>query len=85
MWRAGQIVTIGGVVFRVIRRKEGHHVCDRCYFDLNRVGCALHVQSSTIEGCEKLIPEDCYFKRLSPITMGYLQCSLFDIENNPKS
>lgn len=43
MWRAGQIVTIGGVVFRVIRRKEGHHVCDRCYFDLNRVGCALHV------------------------------------------
>lgn len=85
MWRAGQIVTIGGIVFRVMRHKGAYYACDRCYFDLNRIGCALHVQSPHIGRCFNLIPKDCYFKRLSPLPMGYLKCSLFDKENNPKS
>lgn len=85
MWRAGQIVTIGGAVFSVMHYRGDSYACEHCYFYLKRVGCALRVQSPTIENCAKLIPEDCYFKRLSPIPMEYLQCSLFDKENNPKS
>jgi hypothetical protein len=66
MWKPGQIVTIGGVVFRIMRYKGEFYACGHCYFYLKRVACVLYTQSRTIGKCQNLIPEDCYFKRLSP-------------------
>ena len=69
MWKPGQIVTIGGIVFRVMRYRGEFYACSHCYFYLKRIMCVLHTQSPIIENCQNLIPDDCYFKRLSPIIM----------------
>ena len=67
MWKPGQIVTIKGIVYRVMRCAPDApfypDACDGCAFAAFR-GCVFPMISIN---CWDVIPKDCYFVRLSPI------------------
>ena len=67
MWKPGQLVTINGIVYRVMRCKPDApfypDACDGCAFAAFR-GCVFPIFSRF---CWDSIPNDCYFVRLSPI------------------
>lgn len=61
MWRAGQIVTIEGKKYRIVKRKDGNFV--------NCLQCGLFDAELCYSLCEKpnaKVPDDCYFKEIKP-------------------
>ena len=68
MWRPGQLITICGEVYRVIRCKPDApsypDVCDGCTFAAF-CGCVFPMLS-----CMYLIPNDCYFVKVWPKSYG---------------
>lgn len=66
MWRPGQLVTINGIVYRIKRKPLSYMACDLCAFS-GQLCCTLTYNQSKYEVCTKLIPNDCYFERLSPV------------------
>jgi hypothetical protein len=68
-WKAGQIVTIKGVVYRVKSYKSEAPLysspCDGCAFACgNR--CMFIVRAPKYCDCMQLIPNDCYFEKVYP-------------------
>ena len=67
MWKPGQLVTIKGIVYRVMRCTPDApfypDACDGCTFAAFR-GCVFPMININ---CWDVIPNDCYFVRLSPI------------------
>lgn len=70
MWRPGQLVTINGIVYRIKSYKHKEHLClspcDGCAFACGNT-CMFIVHAPKYYDCMQLIPNDCYFERLSPI------------------
>lgn len=68
MWKPGQLVTIGGIVYKICRisRNTAYYPCDLCAFS-GQLCCTLTYNQLKYEDCTKLIPNDCYFERLSPV------------------
>ena len=68
MWRAGQLVTINGIVYRIRRNLHDtpYYPCDFCAFSI-QFGCTLAYNQLKYKCCTELIPNDCYFERLSPV------------------
>ena len=71
MWKAGQLVTIDGVVYRVKRLDRTSKVfpCQRCIFEDWLQICTFPGYKNSKEKystCIGLIPDDCYFERVSP-------------------
>lgn len=66
MWKAGQLVTICGEVYRIRREKERFdiNVCKLCSFYTQRE-CLLRTYEPKYRNCFVLLPEDCYFERLN--------------------
>lgn len=66
-YKPGQIVTIYGIVYRIMRCKPEAPLypcaCDGCTFG-TFYKCAFPMTNLS---CVDLIPQDCYFVRLSPI------------------
>lgn len=66
MWKAGQLVTICGEVYRIRRAKHivCGNICKLCSF-YTRYECLLRTYEPKYRNCFNLLPEDCYFKRLN--------------------
>ena len=61
LWRAGQIVTINGKKYRIVRGKDGSFV--------NCLSCSLFCAELCYSLCEKpmaKVPDDCYLKEIKP-------------------
>jgi hypothetical protein len=69
MWRPGQLITIRGIVYRVKRIDHNSKVlpCNRCIFQEWSNGCVFPKYKGKYNNCIDLIPDDCYFQRVSPI------------------
>lgn len=60
-WRAGQIVTIKGKKYRIVKRKDGNFI--------NCLHCSLFHAELCHSLCEKpmaKVPDDCYLKEIKP-------------------
>ena len=66
MWKAGQLVTICGEVYRVKRAEllVCRDICKWCSF-CPQNECLLRIYEPKYRNCFNLLPEDCYFKRLN--------------------
>lgn len=58
-WKPGQLITIRGIVYRIERADSGS-VCSECALN-NGVCCTWPIHK------QYPLPEDCYFKRVSPV------------------
>jgi len=70
MWKPGQLVTINGIVYRVKSYKSDDILysspCDGCAFACGNT-CMFIVRAPKYCDCMRLIPNDCYFEKVSPI------------------
>lgn len=70
MWRPGNLVTIGKIVYRVMPLEQDSesdfYPCDFCSFG-GQLCCCLPAHQVKYDFCINLIPHNCYFQRVSPI------------------
>lgn len=62
MWKPGNLVTIGGIVYRVKREPAQWTSCKLCAFG-DEFRCSLPVRNYG----KYPLPEDCYLERVSPV------------------
>lgn len=66
MWKAGQLITICGEVYRVKKWNAPHlETCKDCVFN-NPPECELRIYEPKYRNCTKLIPFNCHFERVYP-------------------
>lgn len=70
MWKAGQLVTLNGVVYRIKRKPKWIGcACKFCYFLCGSSWggkCEFQLCNPKLNPCWYHIPNDCYFARVYP-------------------